>query len=170
MDFNSLGDLSRHLNIAVASLENLQDLFESKRMADLGEKILETVKDRHGDDSKLRPLEQSTQDERVNLGYPANEPLLRDGDLRDSYDVRIGDDPSGDGKAIIIGSPEEVALYQEIGFYNVIAGVKVDPRPVLLPSVMENAQEIKEAFGDSVAGLFSQSQTGGNRFEGGAKI
>lgn len=54
-------------------------------------------------------LAQSTQAERSRLGYPANEPLLRDGDMRDSITHHVEDDTG------YVGSPSKIALYQELG-------------------------------------------------------
>lgn len=139
---------------------NMDNLVGSAEASSLGEKILNTVKETHGDDSKLRTLEQATQDSRVNQGYSANEPLLRDGTLRDSYDCVIGQDPSGNGKAVVIGSPEDIAVYQELGFYNVQAGKFVDARPVLMPSVLEHEEDIVNAFGEAMIGLFTKGQSG----------
>lgn len=133
---------------------------ESAEAASLGGKILETVKARHGDSSKLRPLEQSTQASRTSQGYPANEPLLMDGYLRDNFDCVIGQDPSGGGKAIIIGSPVDTSLFHEVGYWNVQAGRFVDARPVLLPSVLEHEEDIVNAFGEAMVGLFTKPQDG----------
>jgi hypothetical protein len=158
--FNSLLEFAHAFSQMVYMSDNMQNLVQSAEAASLAGKILQTVKDTHGDAGKLRALTASTQESREKEGYPGNEPLLRDGTLRDSYSAVIGNDPSGGGKAIIIGSPEDVALYHEIGFYNVPAGVMVDARPVLMPSVLEHEKEIVEAFGEAMVGLFTHPQSG----------
>ncbi len=55
------------------------------------------------------PLKESTMERRERGGYEANEPLLRDGELRDSYKVKSGLMWAG------VGSTEEKALVQEVG-------------------------------------------------------
>lgn len=86
----------------------------------------------HGFDA-WAPLAQSTMDQRVSAGYPANNPLLRSGELRESIDIRV------DGNAAIIGSPLHISLYQEVGTET------IPPRPYLGPAaeeVMDSAPEI----------------------------
>jgi phage gpG-like protein len=55
------------------------------------------------------PLKQSTIERRERGGYEGDEPLLRDGGLRDSYTVKSGLLWAG------VGSTEEKALVQEVG-------------------------------------------------------
>src|ERR1700733_4246166 len=66
-------------------------------------------------------LAESTQAERAREGYPANEPLLRTGEMRDSISYTI-DKP---GEEATVGSTSEIALWQELG-----TG-KIPPRPFL---------------------------------------
>jgi phage gpG-like protein len=56
-------------------------------------------------------LAEATQEERARLGYPPNEPLLREGTLRDS----IGHEIVEPGKLAIVGSTSDIAVYQELG-------------------------------------------------------
>jgi phage gpG-like protein len=56
-------------------------------------------------------LAEATQAERERLGYSANEPLLREGTLRDS----IGYEIVKPGELAIVGSTSEIAVYQELG-------------------------------------------------------
>lgn len=56
-----------------------------------------------------RELSDATRAERVRLGYPADEPLLRTGDLRDSISHVVR------GNEASIGSNNPIAVYQEIG-------------------------------------------------------
>lgn len=95
------------------------------------EKIGEYQPSSHGFNA-WAPLEQSTMDQRVSKGYTANDPLDRTGELRDSISMR------SDGNGAIIGSPLEIALYQENGTEH------IPPRPFLGPAageVMDSAPE-----------------------------
>ncbi len=69
----------------------------------------------------------------MSKGFPANNPLLRSGELRDSITMR------SDGNGAIIGSPLDIALYQENGTEH------IPPRPFLGPAageVMDSAPEL----------------------------
>lgn len=96
------------------------------------EKIGEYQPSSHGFNA-WAPLSQSTMDQRVFKGFPANNPLLRSGELRDSITMR------SDGNGAIIGSPLDIALYQENGTEH------IPPRPFLGPAageVMDGAPEL----------------------------
>jgi len=96
------------------------------------EKIGEYQPSSHGFDA-WDPLAQSTMDQRVSKGFPANNPLLRSGELRDSITMR------SEGNGAIIGSPLDIALYQENGTEH------IPPRPFLGPAageVMDSAPEL----------------------------
>ncbi len=58
-------------------------------------------------------LAAATQEERVRLGFDANKPLLRTGELRDSISHVVG----YEGKELVgyVGSTSKIALYQEMG-------------------------------------------------------
>jgi HK97 gp10 family phage protein len=87
-------------------------------------------------------LAQSTQDERERLGYPADEPLLRDGSLRDSISHEVHD------LEAVIGSTSDIAEYHEFGTS------KMPPRPFIGPAAERNHDVIlKELGGAIVAGI-----------------
>jgi hypothetical protein len=56
-------------------------------------------------------LAESTQRERERLGFAANEPLLRTGDLRESIEYTVLPREA----AVEIGSNDKIAVYQELG-------------------------------------------------------
>lgn len=56
-------------------------------------------------------LADSTQEQRQSLGYSANEPLLRKGDLRDSIEHTVDKFEH----AVYIGSNSEIMVYQALG-------------------------------------------------------
>jgi len=82
-------------------------------------------------------LAESTQADRVQQGYPADEPLLREGALRDAYEVWR------DGPDVVVGvRPESdqavIAEAQEFGT------ATIPPRPVLGPTAAEDAHKLPE--------------------------
>jgi HK97 gp10 family phage protein len=85
-------------------------------------------------------LVQSTQEQRVALGYSANEPLLRTGELRDS----IGHVVEGD--VGYVGTNDPVAKYHEYGTS------KMPPRPFLAPAVEAVRPKIEKMAGRMVMG------------------
>lgn len=84
-------------------------------------------------------LADATENEKARLGYPTNAPLLREGTLRDSITNEV--------KALeaVIGSPSDIALYQEMGTKN------IPPRPFLGPAAIHNKKKIQQILGHSVA-------------------
>jgi hypothetical protein len=148
--------LAAKLSYLASTLQDTSNLLQSGAVDSLGKRIVKTVQDTHGDVGKLRSLEPSTQQSRSEQGYTPNEPLLRDGSLRNSYTHEVMKNPDGDGPALVIGSPEDIALWQELGFYNKPAGVYVSPRPVLMPSVFAHEEDIKATFGQALVSLWGE--------------
>jgi len=84
----------------------------------------------------LASLKQSTQADRLALGYSANEPLLRDGTL-----LRDKEEAAHLGSVAAVGNPEIVSFYHEFGYNNSRTGTWVVERPVhLLGLQMSEAQ------------------------------
>lgn len=93
----------------------------------------------YGDSTKLAPLAQATQDDRVAKGYSPNDPLLRTGELlKDSLEM------GHEGPVAGIGSAEPVHMYHEYGYVNARTGRAVPPRPVFREAMVESAPEIGE--------------------------
>lgn len=84
-------------------------------------------------------LAESTQEQRVALGFPANEPLLRTGELRDSIGHIVES-----GNLGFVGTNNKVAAWQEFGT------AKIPPRPFLGGAVDAKGQEAADLFGVSV--------------------
>jgi hypothetical protein len=80
-------------------------------------------------------LAQSTEDDKERKGYPADAPLLRKGDLRDSYEAEA------DGMEAIAGSKDPVAFWQEVGTQH------IPPREVLGPAAIRARKKIEKAMG-----------------------
>lgn len=80
-------------------------------------------------------LAPSTQEDRERQGFPANEPLLRTGEMRDSIEH------SSDQHEARIGSNNDVAVYQELGTRS------IPPRPFLQGAMRAKTPEILEEIG-----------------------
>jgi hypothetical protein len=92
-------------------------------------------------------LAQSTQEQRVALGFSANEPLLRTGELRDSIGHLV------EGNVGYVGTNDPVAKYHEYGT------TKIPPRPFLAGALAATEGEIPKIFGS----LVSAAMRGGGR-------
>ena len=92
-------------------------------------------------------LAESTQKERVRLGYTADEPLLRTGDLRDSYQH------NSDSHEGYVGSDDPRAAWMEWGTR------KMPARPVLWGALVECESEITGIVGKGI-----QSALGDKRY------
>lgn len=84
------------------------------------------------------PLAESTEKEKARLGYPANAPLLREGDLRESIEHEV------QGQEAVVGSKSEIAEYQEFGTST------IPPRPFIGPAAFKNKEAIQHILGASL--------------------
>lgn len=133
--FKGLGELSRALE--EAAVIHRESLHVAAAMA--GAIVKTNIVRTFGDETKLPPLAQATQDERTALNYAPNEPLLRDGSLlRDSVQERHV------GPMATVGSAEPIMLFSELGSVNVRAGTSNPPRPVFRLGMEESRPEIEE--------------------------
>ena len=87
-------------------------------------------------------LAESTQADREKKGYPANEPLLRSGEMRDSIHYQI----IAKGHLAEIGSDSDVAVYQELGTSTIPA------RPFLAGAAVKTEKQIKKVVRQMVGG------------------
>ena len=135
-----VGGLLAHVTDFAAHYETVnQDALEkaAKIIADDAKDRIGHYQSAVGPYNAWAPLSPSTQDTRVAKGYPADEPLLREGDLRASIDYYV------DGSSAFIGSDLDIALYQEIGT------AKIPPRPFLGPAGYTKANEVAELLGEN---------------------
>lgn len=84
------------------------------------------------------PLADSTEAEKARLGYPADAPLLREGDLRESIEHEV------QGHEAVVGSKSEIAEYQEFGTNT------IPPRPFIGPAAFKNKEAIHHILGASL--------------------
>jgi HK97 gp10 family phage protein len=131
-----LGDFVKMLHAAVAEhrlheAENEALDVAAKMICDEAKHVIGTY------EYDWPKLAESTQAERERKGYPANEPLLRTGAMRDSISYTITEP----GKKALIGSPSDIAVYQELGTSTIPA------RPFLMPSVIYCQHKAEAAMG-----------------------
>jgi len=84
---------------------------------------------------KWAELANSTKDDRVASGYTENDPLLRDGTLRDTISHEVS------GLDAVIGSTSDIMVYQELGTET------IPPRAVLGPSLLRKEKEVLKIIG-----------------------
>jgi HK97 gp10 family phage protein len=94
-------------------------------------------------------LSDDTKADRAAKGYSENEPLLRDGTLRDAIQREVHEDhviigvrsgPSHDGKADI----------SDIGYWQELGTPKMPPRPFLMPALYQNQDHIIKIIGEHI--------------------
>lgn len=82
------------------------------------------------------PLAESTKQDRLNKGFPEDEPELRTGDLRDSIEHVVV------GRVAHIGSNSDVMVYQELGTS------KMPPRSILGGAAVRKGHEVAKQVGE----------------------
>lgn len=110
--FGSFGAFARHLVVTAEASEAV-----SHHVTEQAARIVQTdaqdrigeYQGRAGPFAAWRPLAPSTVEDRISQGYLPNEPLLREGTLRDSIVSEAR------GNQAVVGSGSEIALYQEVG-------------------------------------------------------
>lgn len=141
-EFHSLGHFAAHLvlldaKVALAAHHGL------KRVAVAIEKTAKSEFGHYqpavGEFSAWAPLAESTVKDRTAKGFAPDDPLLRDGKLlRDSITNQV------EGMEAIVGSNEDVMVWQELGTE------KLPPRAVLGPAAIRNRDLIGRVLGVAV--------------------
>jgi phage gpG-like protein len=75
-------------------------------------------------------LAEATQADRVRKGFPANEPLLRTGEMERSIEHKV------EGRTVHIGSDNDKALWHELGTRT------IPPRPFLSGAMAQKEKQI----------------------------
>lgn len=107
-------------------------------------KFLQTkAKEKFGEyQSGWDELSEATQKDREQKGFTANDPLLRNGHLRDSVEMNAV------GRTASVGSDDPVMVWQEKGTartgWNGANGIP--PRPVFLLTYFEHGEEAVKLF------------------------
>lgn len=90
------------------------------------------------------PLADATKADRVRQGYPEDEPELRDGTLRDSYERTVeGGRGLGLERTAEVGSDYEVAEWQELGT------PRMPPRSILGGAAVRKSDEVAHVIGET---------------------
>jgi HK97 gp10 family phage protein len=140
-EFTSLGDFAMHLvkvqtAVKVAEhqgLKRIAQLIETTAKEELG-----TYQDEVGHFPAWAPLAESTERHKERMGYPADSPLVATGEMRDNISHVVK------GTEAVIGSPDERAIFQEMGTST------IPPRPFLGPAVYRNKERIEKIIGRAV--------------------
>lgn len=132
----ALAELAIHAQ-AQNALERVAKRVEATAKAEFG-----TYQPETGPFPEWAELAESTQEERARLGFTPNDPLLRNGDLRESITHEMGD------REAIIGSTSEIMEWHEFGTE------KMPPRPVLGPALFNNHDTIINDLGGAVVNGF----------------
>lgn len=91
--------------------------------------------DAHGEYPAWAPLAESTEEEKARLGYPADAPLERTGDLKGSFSHEVH------GLEAVVGSTDEKMVYHEFGTE------RMPPRPALGPALFKNRESLSKLLG-----------------------
>lgn len=141
-DFNSLAAFASHL----MRLEVTEALALHHGLEVVAARVEKDARDEIGHYQQAagafpawQQLADSTEKEKARLGYPQDAPLLRIGNLRDSISHEVG------ALEAIVGSPDEVLVYQEIGTQH------IPPRPVLGPALYHNQKMVQKVLGAALA-------------------
>jgi HK97 gp10 family phage protein len=134
-EFGSVLEFAEHLIklevglrlIEHKALGHVLEVLEKDMKAQIGE-----YQEEIGPYPAWAPLADSTEEEKERLGYAANAPLSRTGDLEKSF---IHDQDGDEG---IVGSTDPVMEYHEFGTS------KMPPRPVVGPAVERNRPKIEK--------------------------
>jgi hypothetical protein len=95
-----------------------------------------------------KQLAASTQTERAKLGYPPNDPLLREGNLQASIEHETTIEPFG--ASGVVGSQDIVATYQEMG-----TSRGIPARSFLGESLLRSMPLIEVIFGNFTVNLLT---------------
>ena len=145
-DFRNLGSFATYLaeleaDIIAAQLRALVvagEIVKTEAKAEIG-----TYQDQVKDVVGWAELAYSTKDDRVRQGYTENDPLLRDGTLRDSIESQV-EMPIPSIGVMQTGSPLAVAEWQEMGTPT------IPPRSFLAGAIVRKTSNLIEMIGARV--------------------
>jgi hypothetical protein len=145
-EFNSFLKFAEHLIVLGAAakvtehriLEHACSEIEARAKEKIGE-----YQNSAGPFSAWDPLAEATKEQRSAAGFPADEPLLRTGEMRDSIEHKVV------GHEGHVGSDSDIAVYQELGTS------KIPARSFLGGAAFELAPTIAEETGLEMAAVLS---------------
>lgn len=147
-EFTALEAIVKMAEIAIAvELETRKALEEAAKVVEKEAKaVIGDYQPEAGPFAAWAQLADSTLAEKEKLGYsPPDNPLLREGNLRDSIGHVV------DGHEAAVGSNEDVAVYQELGTKS------IPPRSFLGAAAVHKEAEVVEIIGAGfVSGLVGE--------------
>ena len=143
--FGSLAEFAAHLStLTVHTEHNQHEALE--RAAELVEHTAKKVIGTY--DLQWAALSEFTKEDRVSKGFPADEPLLRTGQLRESIHHSVNmRGIIGSWNEARVGSNSDIAVWQELGFVNTRTGRSVPPRSFLMGSAIHKEEELRHILG-----------------------
>jgi HK97 gp10 family phage protein len=146
--FHTLNDFVAHLSTIEADLELAREAAVVKG-CQIVQKEAKAVIGTYKDGCGWPRLAPATQDDRVQKGFPPNEPLLRTGSLRESIESTA---PVYEGAEVCgyVGSNHPHAIYNELGT------AKIPPRSFLGGASRAKEHEVQQAMGRMVEAAFVQ--------------
>lgn len=144
-EFLSLGALAEHLVSSEivempsirSGLKRCVEAIQATAEAEIG-----NYQDAIGPYPAWVALAESTENEKERLGYPPDAPLLREGDLRDSFRHEV------EKYEATVGSIDPVMEYHEFGTS------KMPPRPVVGPALVHNLTLVQKLIGNAAVTVF----------------
>ena len=130
--------------VEVAEVEGLK--LATRLLRDRARETLGTYQEAVGPLPSWRELAPSTQAERSLAGYTPNDPLLRSGELRESIQDEVTDDPHG---RVFTDNPHAADL--EFGT------IRIPPRPFMGVAVYRHGDEAVAKVGEAVAAAYSSA-------------
>ena len=138
-EFSSLGAFAAHLVTREAEVAfNLHAGLEvvARRVEETAKSEIGMYQPEVGNFPEWAPLAESTLEEKERLGFaPPDNPLLREGHLRDSieHETHVLD--------AVIGSKSDIAAYQEFGT------ASIPPRSFIGPAMVRNVELLERMTG-----------------------
>jgi HK97 gp10 family phage protein len=153
--FHTLGDFVAHLSTIEADLELAREAAVVNG-CQIVQKEAKAAIGNYRAGYNWPQLAESTQEDRVRKGFPANEPLLRTGSLRESIEYTA---PVHEGAEVCgyVGSNHPHAIYNELGT------ARIPPRSFIGGAARAKEHEVQEAMGRIVERAFTQ---GGPNYRG----
>src|SRR5258708_34955480 len=139
-EFNSLLAFAEHLEKAALEVPVAQHKALGTALVILEKDMKEQIghfQAQHGPHPAWAPLADSTEDEKARLGYPADAPLLREGDLQDNFRHEQHGDEG------IVGSTDPVMAFHEAGTS------RMPPRPVVGPALFKTRDKMERLVRDA---------------------
>src|SRR5476649_404369 len=144
-EFSSFAQLANELARVARSVPKATE----KALEKIGKHVEMVAKDKigeyqdaSGEFSAWEQLTEATQADRVQKGYPANDPLIRSGELYGSTSHSVT--RSGQEQTLSVGSDLDLGLWQELGTD------KIPPRPFIGPAMFENEKLGQDILGAAI--------------------